>query len=114
MADAIAAISNVQLGLLQSPEIAREQIPITAQVQLASAQAAAIIAKEDQDAREMVQHLQQVSSHGVQEALSGPPDRDSSAFRQRRPGVREPVAAKAVSLAAAHPRGLGSLVDFRA
>jgi len=100
----------VQLGLLQSPEIAREQIPITAQVQLASAQAAAIIAKEDQDAREMVQHLQQVGSHGVQEALN---DRDSPASR-RRSRQREPVASRAIPLAAAHPRGLGGLVDLRA
>jgi hypothetical protein len=114
MADAISAINNVQLGLLNSPEIAREQIPITAQAQLANAQAAAAIAKQDQDASEMVQRLQQTDSAGVQDALSGRPGGDASAFRRRRQRVSEPVAAKAVPLAAAHPRGLGDLVDFRA
>ncbi|HVA24355.1 MAG TPA: hypothetical protein VMW62_08180 [Chloroflexota bacterium] len=112
MADAIAGISNVQLGLLQSPEIAREQIPITAQVALANAQAAAIIARDDQAARGMVQRLQETDSQGVRDALSGRPDADSSRFHRRRP--RQPVTSRAIPLAAAHPRGLGALVDFRA
>ncbi|MFI5267250.1 MAG: hypothetical protein ACHQ7M_07730 [Chloroflexota bacterium] len=114
MADAISAINNMQLGLLNSPEIAREQIPVTGQVQLANAQEAAMIAKGDQDAREMVQRLQQADSRGVRDALSGQPERASPACGLRRSRLREPGVAEATPLAAAHPRGLGGLVDFRA
>ena len=114
MADAISAIANVQLGLLQSPEVAREQIPITAQAELANAQAAALIAKDDQDAQEMVQRLQQAGSDGVPDALHGQPDSQPRGWRRRRGRQSAPVTSRAEPLAAAHPRGLGALVDFRA
>lgn len=114
MADAISAATNVQLGFLQAPEIARETVPITAQAELANAQAAALIAKDDQDASETIQRLQEASSQGVPDALQHQPDSQPRGWRQRRGRLREPVAARAAPLAAAHPRGLGGLVDYRA
>ena len=114
MADAISAVSNLQLGFLQSPEIARETVPITAQAELANSQAAALIAKDDKDAAETVQRLQQASGQGVPDALQHQPDGQPRGWRQRRGRQREPVTARAVPLAAAHPRGLGGLVDYRA
>src|SRR5487761_968751 len=113
MAEAISALSNVQLGLLQSPEIAREQIPITGQAALANAQAAAIIARDDKTAAETVHALQEIDSRGVPNALVGQRQGGSPGYR-RRPPLREPVSTRVVPLAAAHPRGLGSLVDLRA
>jgi len=113
MADAISSLASVQLSVLQLPEIARESTPVLLQSQIAAAQAPAIIAQQDQDAAETVQMLEELGSSHVPDALSGNTFREPAGYRspeRRSPGVQE----KTVSLAAAHPRGLGSLVDVRA
>ena len=113
MAEAISALASAQLIVLQAPEIAREQVPIAAQAQLANAQAPAIIAKHDEDARETVQQLHEAQWHGVRDALQGNPGHELPSDRRSgaRPGG---LAERAIPLAAAHPRGLGALVDIRA
>ncbi|HEX6511841.1 MAG TPA: hypothetical protein VF157_06060 [Chloroflexota bacterium] len=113
MADPISAVNSVQLGILQAPEIAREQIPITAQSQLANAQAPAVIAQHDEQARETVQVIEHAENPIVRDALSGPPNGQLPAYNGRR-DRRGDLAGRAVPLAAAHPRGLGALVDLRA
>src|SRR5438093_634522 len=113
MAEGVAAIANVQLTVLQAPEIARAQVPIAAQAQIANAQAPAIIAKQDQDALETVQQLQQADRHSVPDTLDGRPGGELPTYRER-PARSRSIANLAVPLAAAHPRGLGALVDVRA
>jgi hypothetical protein len=64
-------------------------------------------------ALETVQQLQEADGHGVQDALSGKPNEERPTYRER--SGRTPRAdAKAEPLAAAHPRGVGALVDVRA
>jgi hypothetical protein len=113
MADAISAIASVQLGVLQSPEVAREHVPIAMQAQIANAQAAAVIAKHQQEALETVARLQEVEGHGVGDALDASPERGSG-YPRRRGRQRPPVQHKAEAVAASHPRGVGALVDVRA
>lgn len=113
MAVNITTIANVQLSVLQAPEIAREAIPITAQAQLANAQAPGIIAREDREMAETVQQLQATDWARTSDALAGAPQRELPEYRHgsRRNGSLED---KVVALAGAHPRGLGALVDVRA
>jgi hypothetical protein len=113
VAEPISAVSSVQLTVLQAPEIARGQVPIAAQAQIANAQAPAIIAKHDQDALETVQELQQADRRGVPDTLDGSPGGELPAYRDRTAQQRA-LAERAIPLAAAHPRGLGATVDIRA
>lgn len=113
MADPVSAVASVQLGFLQAPEIARESMPIIGAVQLANAQAASAIAHHAQEARETVQQLEQTDTSGVNDALSGRPNGEPPSYRDRR-RPRPALEARAIPLAAAHPRGLGSTVDIRA
>ena len=113
MAVNAATLANVQLSMLQAPEIAREQVPVLAQAQLASAEAPSLIAQHDQEMAESVQKLAATDWARAQDALSGTPQRDLSAYRQgtrRSPRLDE----KVVALAGAHPRGIGALVDVSA
>jgi hypothetical protein len=115
MPDPISAVASVQLGFLQSPEIARETAPAAAQAQLANAQAATIAAEHAQQARETVQQLPALEHASVQDALAGEPNGERPSYRERRRRrVREPVRELVIPLAAAHPRGLGAMVDIRA
>jgi hypothetical protein len=115
MADAISAISSIQLGVLQSPEIAREQVPVALQAQLANAQASSVIARQQQQTLETVLELANIEGHGVPDALTGDSDREPPGYgsRQRRP-LREPVQHRVETVAAADPRGVGATVDVRA
>jgi len=109
----ISQVANVQLSVLQSPEIARAQAPLATQAQLANAAVPGIIAKNDQDAAQTVQALQQTTWHGVPDSLSGSPPREAPTYRDA--GRRNrPLGEKIIALAAAHPRGIGALVDVRA
>src|SRR5579872_6102203 len=113
MSIGIATLSNVQLSVLQAPEIARESVPVLASAQAANAQAPGIIARYDQDRAETVQQLEQVQSGGVPDALAGHPAREHAGYRAN--GRRNPsLEHKTVALAAAHPAWMGSLVDIRA
>ena len=114
MPDPISAAANVQLGMLQSPEIAREQVPIAAQAQLANEQAPNVIAKQQQDAQETVQQVAQADNPNVQDALSGNPDREPPTYRQRGRRRATPAQPPATPAAVPHPRGIGDLVDVRA
>lgn len=114
MADPIAYVANVQLGYVQAPEIAREVVPIAAQVQIANEQAAAIIARYAEEAVETVQQLVPLETAGVPDTLAGSPNHERPSYREARRRVREPVQSRAVPLAAAHPRGLGATVDVSA
>ena len=114
MATAISSLTGLQLNVLQLPEVARLEVPILAQAQLANAQVPAIIQHGDQQASETIQVLREADSHTVGDSLG-------SSTRRERPSYREPsrqqghgFQAQAVILAATHPRGLGQLVDFRA
>ena len=113
MAVNITTLANVQLSVLQAPEIARAQAPIAAQAQLANAQAPGIIAQHDQEMAETVQQLEPAEWAGVPDALTGAPGQELPQYRQ---GMRrnQPLQEKIVALAAAHPRGIGALVDVQA
>jgi hypothetical protein len=112
MAGAVTPIVGVQLSILQSPEIAREQEALALQTQSATIYAPALIAKHDQLAAETVQMLQRVDRHGVPDALAGDHNHDHA---DRRPSAgRRSSDGKTVALAATHPRGLGALVDVSA
>src|SRR6185437_8455801 len=117
MPDPISAAASVQLGFLQSPEIARETAPFAGETQLANAQAATIIAEHAQQAQETVQQLPAMEHSSVEDALSGHPGDERPSYRERnrrRRRIREPVRELAIPVAAAHPRGLGAMVDVRA
>src|SRR5579884_2806163 len=112
MPDPISAVASVQLGFLQSPEIARETAPYATIEQLGNAQASTIIAEHAQQAQETVQQLPAMEHSTVSDALAGSPDGERPTYRQRdRRRIREPVRELAIPVAAAHPRGLGAMVD---
>jgi len=114
MATAISSLTGLQLNVLQLPEVARLEVPILAQAQLANAQVPAIIQHEDREASETVQILREADSHTVGNSLGGSTRRERSSYREptRQQGQR--LQAKAVALTVMHPRGLGQLIDFRA
>ncbi len=114
MPDAISAAASIQLGFLQSPEIARETVPIAAQAQIANAQAGVAASTFSQEVLETVQESPRLGSARVPDSLAGNPNNGRPSYREPRRRVREPVRARAVPLAAAHPRGLGDMVDIRA
>ena len=111
MADGISSIANVQLSVLQLPEVVREQTPVLLQSQIIASQAPAIIRQQDEDAAETIQILQQASWRGTPDALAHNPPRERPAYRQPAP---RPLEEKVIALAAAHPRGLGKMVDLLA
>src|SRR5579884_4301339 len=114
MPDPISAVASVQLGFLQSPEIARETAAFAMEAELA-AQAATIIAEHAQQAQETVQQLPAMEHSSVSDALAGNPEGEPPTYRERRRRrIREPVRELDVPVAAAHPRGLGAMVDVRA
>jgi hypothetical protein len=113
MAVNITTVANVQLSMLQAPEIAREAVPIVGQAQLANSQAPAIIAQHDQEMAETVQHIDPTDWARTPDALAGAPAREQPGYRQHARRNR-PLEEKAVALAATHPRGVGSLVDIQA
>ncbi|MBV9119125.1 MAG: hypothetical protein JOZ39_00330 [Chloroflexi bacterium] len=109
----IASIDNLQLNVLQLPEVAREEVPILAQAQLANAQTSAIVDRADREATEMVQTLPEAGSNVVPNSLAGMTARQRPSYH---PAARRPerLQRKVIALAAAHPFGVGKLVDFRA
>jgi len=113
MAVGIATLSNMQLSVLQAPEIAREQVPFLAQAQAANAQAPAIIAGFDRIAAETVQRLERAQSGGVPDALAGHATHERPAYGQSGRRNRA-LEEKTIVLAGAHPAWVGSLVDIRA
>ncbi|HEU0167761.1 MAG TPA: hypothetical protein VFS62_08280 [Chloroflexota bacterium] len=108
----VSPIANVQLNILQLPEVARLEMPVLAQAQLANAQMPAIIAHGDREAAETIQVLREVDRRAVTSATDGATTRDRPSYRQ--PVRRSRLQAKVPALAAAHPRGIGQLVDLRA
>ena len=109
----VSPIANVQLNILTLPEVARIEMPVLAQAQLANAQVPAIIAHEDREAAETIQVLRQVDRRAVASATDGSTTRERPAYRQpQRRTFR--TESRLPGLAAAHPRGLGQLVDLRA
>lgn len=109
---AVSGIANIQLSVLQLPEVARLEVPVLASAQLANAEAPAIIALADRRAAEMVQFVQELDRRGVSNAADDTARRESTAYRWRQRSPR--LGQRVVALAAVHPFGVGSLVDFRA
>jgi len=109
----VSPIANMQLNILQLPEVARIEMPVLAQAQLANAQVPAIVAREDQDAAETIQMLRQADRRAAGSGTGGATARERPAYRDpsRRPYR---LTSKVTALAAAHPRGIGQLVDLRA
>lgn len=109
---AISSIANLQLSVMQLPEVAREEVPILASTQLANAQAPAIIARQDRDASETVQSLEQLGSGGVSETPDRGPRRERPAYSEHPRSPR--LGERRLTLAAAHPFGVGLLIDVSA
>ena len=109
----VASLANVQLSVLQLPEVAREEIPVLAQSEIMAGQTPAIIQQYDQEAAETIQTLQPADWRGVPSALDGSTTRQPPSYRD--PGhFRGRLQTKTAALAATDPRGVGQLVDVRA
>ncbi|MBV8087797.1 MAG: hypothetical protein JO247_23555 [Chloroflexi bacterium] len=108
----VSPIANVQLNILQLPEVARLEVPVLAQAQLANAQVPAIVAHDDQEAAETIQVLREADRRATGSATDGATTRQRPSYRDpaRRPFRAE---TRLPALAAAHPRGIGQLVDLR-
>lgn len=110
----IASIANVQLSVLQLPEVAREQVPLLYQEQLTNAQVAAVVQHYDEEAGRTVQVLPQVDRRPVPTATDGSTARQAPGYgRQARSG-KQRFEGRLRMLAAAHPSGMGLYVDMRA
>jgi hypothetical protein len=109
----VSPIANVQLNILQLPEVARIEEPVLAEAQLANAQVPAIVAHEDQRTAETVQVLHEAGRHATGSATDGSAGHERPAYRAP---VRRPsrIEARLPALAGAHPRGIGHFVDVRA
>jgi len=113
VADSVSAVASVQLNVLQSPEVARQDAPVLREAVLAGAQTPAIMARIDQEAKETVQQLEELRNPTVPDTLAGSPERERPSYR---PSARRTArgGVRVEELAAANPRGVGVLVDVRA
>ncbi|MDE3075664.1 MAG: hypothetical protein KGJ86_09550 [Chloroflexota bacterium] len=103
-----ANVANIQLTVMQLPQVAHDQMPGLLQAELANAQAPALIRQQDERAAEMVQELEQPVGNKVGDALTGSgPRYQAGAQGRRRPD------GGAASQNTPHPLGVGSLIDIR-
>lgn len=111
MAEAISAVASVQLTVLQAPEVARRENPAVQYAALANAQAASSAAQQRRLALETVRQTPEADRRGVPSDVDGAGDRGLWFWGQ---GGRGRLRGRLQHLAAAHPGGVGLLVDVRA
>lgn len=103
-------ISNMQLTVLNLPQVAHDLVPAAQAAQLANAQAPAIIRHQDQQAAETVQQTHAAEGNRIENELSGEGAQYEPSADGRRQPKREQTSEKR---RASHPMGIGALVDIQ-
>ncbi|HUZ77287.1 MAG TPA: hypothetical protein VMV93_06855 [Chloroflexota bacterium] len=102
-----ANISNIQLTVLQLPQVAHDQVPAMTAAELAGAQAQQLLQHEDERASEVVQQMQSAQGNQVGDATSGGGKGMYQGQGNGRRGARQQKKS-----GPPHPLGVGSLIDI--